>query len=93
MIYSDELLSKLTELAKLPDYTPAIIARVLGIEVADLMAPGKFKDAYDAGKLSSLGEFNKKVVQLSNQGSGPAHTLINRMNANRELNEIREYYG
>jgi hypothetical protein len=38
-------------------------------------------------------EFDKKVMQLSKQGSGPAQTLAYRMMRRTKVNDLLEFYG
>jgi hypothetical protein len=92
MNYSEELILQVTELAKIPDYTPGKVARILGIETP-IMEDETLRDAFEAGKLIASGELGKKVQQLSNQGSGPAQFLLSKMMKENEVNTIREYYG
>jgi hypothetical protein len=90
---NSEILEKITELAKMPDFTQSNIARILGIDIELLRKPGPEKDAYDTGVLSGKLELNKKIIQLSVQGSGPAQSLANKLFKQKEIQEMREYYG
>lgn len=98
MNWNNEILEELTELAKLPSMTPLMIARILGIDETTFLEAMQDKEhvaaiAYDKGKLIAVAEFDKKVVQLSNQGSGPAQTLQRNIRKETEYYKLLDYYG
>jgi len=98
MNWNNDILEELTELAKLPSLTPSMIARILGINEADFFEALEDKAhplsiAYDKGQLMSIAEFDKKVIQLSNQGSGPAQTLLKNIKKDTEYYKLLEKYG
>lgn len=90
---NSETIIKITELAKQPEYTPGMVARVLGIDYTLFLEEGPAKDAFDSGKLQARLELNRKVAKLSNQGSGPSQTLLAKMLRQNEIDTLREYYG
>jgi hypothetical protein len=93
MTYSNELVEEIKELSQIPEYTPGEIAKIVGISVEELMSVPGLREAYDYGQLKLRGDFGKKVVQLSNNGSGPAQTLLKKMIQEQETRTMREYYG
>ncbi len=81
---------------KTPDIQ--IPALILGIEepifleaMQDVENP--ITRAYNRGKLIAEVEFDKKVIQLSNQGSGPAQSLLYKMRINQEYYTLLASYG
>jgi hypothetical protein len=75
-----------------------MIARVMGIEEAVFLEALEQKEhpltiAYDKGQLLALTEFDKKVIQLSNQGSGPAQSLQKNIRKETEYYKLLEHYG
>ncbi len=98
MNWNNELLTEVTELAKLPSFTPSMIARIVGIEDDVFLEAINEKEhplaiAYDKGQLLAITEFDKKVIQLSNQGSGPAQTLQKNIRKDTEYYKLLEKYG
>jgi hypothetical protein len=93
MNLTDEQIEAVKELAVLPSYTPQKICLILGIDFEILKNNPEFLNAINAGKLLAEGQFDKKVQALSNAGSGPAQSLLLKMMQNREIQEMREYYG
>lgn len=98
MNWNKEILDDIEELAKLPSFTPLKIAKALGIEYAVFMEQleddeSPIAQAYNKGQLLSNAEFDKKVIQLSNQGSGPAQTLQRNMKKESEYYKLLESYG
>lgn len=98
MDWNNETIEQLTELAKLPSLTPSMIARILGLNEADFFDALEDKEhpiciAYDRGQLLALAEFDKKVIQLSQQGSGPAQTLLKNIKKDTEYYKLLEKYG
>jgi hypothetical protein len=90
--------NELQQLAELPGQTPLSIATIMQLDytsfIIDLMDTDcDIHKAYYAGKaILSIG-FQKKVMQLATQGSGPAQTLVHKILKEAELNAMREYYG
>lgn len=98
MNWNKEILDELTELAKLPSLTPKQIARILGVDEDEMLDALEDKEhvvciAYDKGQLLAQAEFDKKLIQLANQGSGPAQTLLNKIKKDTEYNKLLEKYG
>ena len=98
MNWTEEILNEVTEFAKLPQFTVGMIARAVGIPEADFKSALEDKDdplciAYDKGQLLSKAELDKKVIQLSNQGSGPAHSLNYKMRRDTNYFNLLEHYG
>lgn len=93
---TDEQLIELEELAKLPNFTIRKISLVLKVEEqwlkAMISSGGPIADAFNRGRLTNEVEFNKKVNMLSNQGSGPAQTLMDKMRKDAEFQELRNCY-
>jgi hypothetical protein len=92
----DKQLVELEELAKLPNFTIRKIALVLKVPEDwlkdEISKDSPVSDAYHRGKLANEVEFNKKVNMLSNQGSGPAQTLMDKMRKDAEFQELRNHY-
>lgn len=92
----EKQLQELEELAKLPNFTIKKMALVLGVKEHELKLEiengGAVADAYHKGRLTSEVEFNKKVQLLSNQGSGPAQTLVDKLRRDAEYQELRDHY-
>lgn len=92
----EKQLQELEELAKLPNFTIKKIALVLGVKAEDLKQEidtgGPVADAFNRGRLTSEVEYNKKVQLLSNQGSGPAQTLVDKLRRDAEYQELRDAY-
>lgn len=93
MKYTTEIIEEVKELAQIPEYTPGDIAKIVGVQVEDLLSEPQLREAYDYGRLKMRGDFGKKVVTLSNQGSGPAQTLLKKMMIDQEIKTMQEYYG
>lgn len=98
MILTDEQLKELQELAELPGITPQEIAVILQVNVDAfvlelLKTDCHIHKAYNTGKLKSKATFSKKVMQLSNQGSGPAQTLVAKLMKDAEIKNMRDLYG
>lgn len=93
---SESELQQLEELAKLPSFTIKKISQVLNVDEdwlrEQISAGCEIADAYNRGRLAADVEFNKKVQLLSNQGSGPAQTLVDKMKKDAEYQELRNYY-
>ena len=91
-----EELTDLEELAALPGITEKEIAIALGLDPDEfkmrLDTDQPVKDAYNKGKLTAKIEFIKKVKQLSSQGSGPAQTLLLRIQNDEKVQELRNSY-
>lgn len=94
MNLTEEQKTELTELAKLPGLSAQEIAIIMGIEdfvqfVQECNRPGSdCYFAYQRGRLLTKAELMKKVKQLSDQGSGPAQTLLHSMIKKQEYNEL-----
>jgi hypothetical protein len=90
-----DILNEIEELAKLPEFTPKDIGRVVGIDdqliTGDDDTPEKL--AYLRGKLIEKAEHNKRVNQLVKAGSGPAQILAVRMRRDAEFERLRQHYG
>ena len=99
MIWTKELLSEIEQYAELPGFTIKEIGTCIGMGYAEfkleLQNNEELRRAFDKGRLKSKVEFNKKVSQLSNQGSGPAQTLLNKLkqDAHAQFQELRDFYG
>lgn len=98
MILTDEQLKELQELAELPGITSQEIAVILQVNVDEfdvelLNVESVIHKAYNTGKLKSKATFSKKVMQLSNQGSGPAQTLVAKLMRDAEIKNMRDLYG
>lgn len=98
MNLSKEKLEMLQDFAKLPQMTIQDIADILQVDRTELhrqlLIPGtEVFEAFQKGKLLASSEFGKKVTQLSNQGSGPAQTLLSKLKNESEINSMINYYG
>ena len=98
MNLTEEILNEVTEFAKLPQFTPGMIARAVGIPADEFLEvlenpESALAMAYDKGQLLSKAELDKKVIQLSNQGSGPAHSLNYKMRNDAQYYKLLEHYG
>lgn len=97
MIWTVELLSEIEQYAELPGFTTKEIATCIGLSYAEfkleLDSCEELRRALDKGRLKSKAEFNKKVSLLSNQGSGPAQTLLNKLKQDAQFQELRDFYG
>ena len=98
MNLTEEQKAEITELAKLPSLSAEEIAIIMGFE--DIMwfvmqSSLKGSDvylAYQRGRLMTKAELSKKIKQLSDQGSGPAQTLLAKMIKDQEYKEILNSY-
>ena len=90
---TEEQIYEIQQLATLPRYTKKQVCEILGLEYVDMLDDKEFNRAFKSGKLLAAGQFDKKVQALSNQGSGPAQSLLHKMMKERETDEMREYYG
>lgn len=98
MNWTKEILDEVTEFAKLPQFTPGMIARAVGIPEDEFLeaiedSENPLAMAYDKGQLLSKAELDKKVIQLSNQGSGPAHSLNYKMRRDTQYYKLLDHYG
>jgi len=48
-----------------------------------------YLEAYNRGQLTTVTKHKEKVIQLANQGSGPAQTMLEQILKNNKLDEIR----
>lgn len=96
MVWDNSLLADLEQLAGLPGITKLDIGLYFGLgedEFNDLLLKNAgARDAYNKGRLVAKVEFTKKIKQLSQQGSGPAQSLLLRLMNNEEFKELRSYY-
>lgn len=97
MQLTEEQLGDIEEFAKLPGMTVRKIAISLGLDFLELVREIDMKGSaahiyYYKGKLVADVEFKKKVKLLSNQGSGPAQTLLHKMNSDARFDELRDRY-
>lgn len=96
MVLDKSLLADLEELASLPGITKRDISLYFGLDEESfdqiLLSDAAAKNAYDRGRLVAKVEFTKKIKQLSQQGSGPAQTLLLRLMNNEEFQELRSFY-
>lgn len=90
---TEEEIAEIQQLAMLPRYTKKQVCEILGLEYPEMLHNEQFNRAFKSGKLLAAGQFDKKVQALSNQGSGPAQSLLHKMMKERETDEMREYYG
>jgi hypothetical protein len=98
MRLSEEILTQITEFAKLNTFTPTKIAVALGIQPIEFHAQLKLTDseiyrAYHTGRLKAEAEFEQSVQKLSSNGSGPAQSLINKLSSQRRVNDIIDFYN
>lgn len=98
MNLTEEQLKTIEEFANMPHFSITNIADVLQVDPDKLgrmilLENSPAAVAFKKGRLMSQAEFGKKLTQLSNQGSGPAQSLVNRLRNETELNSIIEYYG
>lgn len=98
MNLTNDQLIELENFAKMPQYSITDIAHILQIDVKEfalqIHLPGTaIANAYNKGKLIASAEFGNKITQLSNQGSGPAQTLLAKLKKETEINNLIEYYG
>lgn len=89
---------ELTELAKLPGLSAHDIAIIMGIKPSlfDVEIAKKESDIYMAyfkGRLLTKAELSKKIKQLSDQGSGPAQSLLAKLIKEQDYNEILNLYN
>jgi len=91
-----EQLLELENFAKLPGFTKKDIATSLGLDydafIELLISDSDIRNAYNKGRLTWDATFNAKVDQLSNQGSGPAQSLIYKMKNDAKFQELRDTY-
>jgi hypothetical protein len=96
MVLDKSLLPDLEELASLPGITKRDITLYFGLEEESfdqiLLNDSAAKNSYDKGRLVAKVEFTKKIKQLSQQGSGPAQTLLLKLMNNEEFQELRSFY-
>ena len=98
MKLSDEQKKELQELAELPGITSQEIATIMQLNVDEfdtelLNTESDIYKAFNTGKLKAKATFSKKVMQLSNQGSGPAQTLVAKLMKDAEIKNMRDLYG
>lgn len=98
MEFSEEKLSQIEEFAKLPQYTPLMIATAVSIDGDTFLDALEEPThpiylAYQKGILISKGELDKKIIQLSNQGSGPAQSLHYKQRLDNNYFKLLEKYG
>lgn len=98
MKLTDEQKTELMELAKLPGQSIKDIATIMQIDYALFRKNLLDKEsdihiAFHTGRGEMNIEFDKKVMQLSKQGSGPAQTLAYRMMRRTKVNDLLEFYG
>jgi type II secretory ATPase GspE/PulE/Tfp pilus assembly ATPase PilB-like protein len=98
MKLTDEQKTELMELAKLPGQSIKDIATIMQIDYTMFRQNLMEKEsdihiAFYTGRGEMNIEFDKKVMQLSKQGSGPAQTLAYRMMRRTKVNDLLEFYG
>lgn len=92
------ILEQITEYAKLPSFTPTQIAIALGISVQVFLSEMQNTSspiyiAYHAGSISAKVEFNQAVQKLSTNGSGPAQSLLHKLNQQAQINNLIDFYN
>jgi len=97
MNLNDEIRNEITELAKIPGLSIADIADILGLKrdlfFAELKNPDSdVSQAYNKGKLLNKAELGKIIKRLSDQGSGPAQALMERMLRKIEVQNLLQEY-
>lgn len=90
--------TELLELSELPGQTPLDICTVMQFNYADFVVDlsnplSDVHKVYHTGKAKLSIGFEKKLMQLANQGSGPAQTLANKIMKDSNIRKMREYYG
>lgn len=95
---SENQIEELKQLAQLPGQTFKDICIIMQLDfdlfLADIANPESVvHKAYFTGRATSNIAFEKKVKQLSDQGSGPAQTLFYKLLNRARIRELLEFYG
>ncbi len=98
MVLNDEQLKSIEEFAAFPQFTIQDVANIIEVDGEELMRQILLLNtdaakAHKTGSLKASAEFGKKVTVLSNQGSGPAQTLMAKLREKSEVNTLIQYYG
>ena len=93
-----DLLNEITDFAKLPSFTPQMVAQAVGIDFNEFQLALENPEsdiamAFNRGKLLAKAELDKKIAQLSQQGSGPAQSLQISLIRQSEYYRLLEHYG
>jgi hypothetical protein len=98
MKLTDEQKIELIELAKLPGQSVKDIATIMQLDYMQFRMELMNKEsdihiAFYTGRGEINIEFEKKLMQLSKQGSGPAQTLAYRIMRRTKVNDLLDFYG
>lgn len=93
-----EQAAELQDLAELPGQSIKDMCTVMQLNVDEFLndMADTGSDVYKAiqtGRAITRIAFEKKVVQLANQGSGPAQTLVHKLMKQSRVNDLRDFYG
>jgi hypothetical protein len=96
MEISEQFLTDLEEIAAVPGMTELKISkffRLNYLEFVELLATNtQVSEAYDRGLLILEMRINKTILKQAEQGSGPAQTLILKINNDAEVKRLRDWY-
>lgn len=98
MNWNNDILEELEALAALPGLTNEEISIILGIESSLFTNEIKKHNsqlsiAYHKGKLLSKSQLAKKIKTLSDQGSGPAQTLQEKLYRQTTIQNLYNEYA